>query len=330
MKALIIGILGVSAAAVLGCWQVHVSAPPPPPAAGAKAPATVTYDHTLKKVDRTRKPVIALLRGGDLVALKDYLPFGRTLVANRIEANGSKTPVLVQGGADADIRLPADIRPFLVREMLDTREFVVIERERILEIARELALAKTGAANPATTARPGMLIGVHYIVEAAYWPVGGLPPDDPALDGVKREIARRRLRINPSQACVMYLTVYKVETGEVKAVACGADLRPMVAVKKAVEDLVDQMADVVEPIKVTAVDPRTGLATFDMGADSGVKANDMFTVVPPAGADKSAAPIKVQVTEVAPLYSLARILSADKTSVRTGQELAPETMAQTK
>lgn len=306
-------VVGLAAALCLADKKIQVLPPPPPPA-DTKPAATFKYDHQVRKVTRDRKPVIALLRPGDVVQLAEYLPFGRGVAITTTRPDGTKRETIIKDGTeDAPVRMPGPIRQYLTRELLDTREFVVVERERILEIARELALAKTQAANPDTVARPGRLIGVHYIVEGSYWAAGGLPAADPALDGVRREIARRRLPVDPSQACVMYLTITKVETGEVKAVACGADLRPLVAVKKAVEDLVDQLADIVEPIKVARVNPETGLALLDIGAGDGTKAGDVFTLA-------AAEPVKAEVVEVQPLSCVVKLPPGAAASVKEGQE----------
>lgn len=313
--------------AALAVDKIHVSPPPPPPPAETKPAPAVDYKHEVKKVQRDRKPVIALLRPGDVVELHDYLPFGRGVGITDVNPDGTKSQTIIKDGTeDRRTFMPS---PFLTRELLATGEFIVVERERILEIARELALAKTQAVDPNTTPRPGRLIGVHYIIEAAYYPAGGLPADDPALIPVKREIQRRRLAFDPRNACVMYLTVYKVETGEVKAVACGADLQPLKAVQRAVEDLVDQLGEIVEPIKVAKVNPETGMAFLDVGSSAGVKAGDVFTLGPagPPGEPAAATPppIKVQVFQVTDLYSLIKVTGGEKSAVREGQVAKPET-----
>jgi hypothetical protein len=292
--------LGVLAAphGTLADEKIQV-APPPPPSGEKQGEPAYDYKHEIQTVRRDRKPVLALLRAGDVVELQEYLPFGRGVNISRsgsgevnvqttkTDGTGKETTATVTGQGsttirtgreDAPVFMPAPIRQFLTRELVATRQFVVVERERILEITRELALAKTAAVNPETAPRPGLLIGVHYIVEGSYFPVGGLPADDPALAPVRREIQKRRLNLDPALACVMYLTVYKVETGEVKAVACGADLRPLVAVERAVEDLLDQMRDVVEPIRVARVNPETGMATLDIGSADGVTPGTAFLI----------------------------------------------------
>jgi len=313
--------------------------PPPPPPSGEK-PAEPAYDykHEIQTVRRDRKPVLALLRAGDVVELQEYLPFGRgvnisrsgsaevNVQTTRTDGTGKETTATVTGEGsttirtgreDAPVFMPAPIRQYLTRELVATRQFVVVERERILEIARELALAKTAAVSPETAPRPGRLIGVHYIVEGSYFPVGGLPADDPALAPVRREIQKRRLNLDPALACVMYLTVYKVETGEVKAVACGADLRPLVAVQRAVEDLLDQMREVVEPIRVARVNPETGMATLDIGSSDGVTPGTAF-LIETTPAEGGPPQTVAGIAEKVDLLSSAVKLADPKAAVREG------------
>jgi hypothetical protein len=296
--------------------------PPPPPSTTATATPQFNYDHKVKKVERDRKPVIALMRVGDVVELADYLPFGRGISRTKTDSDGSKTQTIWKDGSEDDpIRMPIAIRQFLVRELVQSGEFVVLERQRIIELARELALAKTPATDPDTTPRPGRLIGVHFMVEGAFYAAGALPPNDPALDSVRREIAKRRLNINPAQACVMYLNVYKVETGEVKVVACGAALQPMEAVKKAVEDLADQLAEVTEPIRISRILGDKGLALLDIGSDSGARVGDQFTLGPavdPKTKDPTSL-VKAEVVKVEALSSIVKI-SGDVKSVQENQE----------
>jgi hypothetical protein len=306
-------------AAGLACEEIRVAPPPSPSLADSKAPAAFKYEHAIKKVARDRKPVLALLRAGDIAELKDVLPFGRTVIANAVNPDGSRIPTIVRGNPDAPVLLPVDMRAFLVRELLGTQEFIVLERERIVEIAREIALAKTAAVNPDTVVRPGRLIGVHYIVEGSYFAAGGLPADDPALADVRKDLAKRRLKLDPSQASVLYLTVYKVETGEVKAVACGADLKPMVAAKKAVEDLVDQLANIVEPVKVVGVNADRGLALLDIGSEDGTKAGDVFTLSP--GGDGGAKPVmKAKVIKVESLSCIVSVQADDRVNLTGNME----------
>lgn len=294
--------------AVASCVdKVRVPAPPRPSTAPQPA-AAYDYRHELKEVERERRPVIALMRPGDVVQLAEHLPFGRGVSIGETDAEGKKSQVIIKDGTeDAPVRLPPQIRQYLVREMLDTREFVVVERERILELVRELEFGLTPATDEKTTPRAGRLYGVHYIVEANYYPVGALPREDPALDAVKAELRRRRIRADPSRSAVVYLNVYKVETGEVKAVACGAAFQPMVAAKRAVQDLLDQLADVVEPVRIVSVDHASGTAVLDIGTESNARVGDRYEV----GDDQA------EVIQVAPLTSTAR-LSAKAADVQPG------------
>jgi len=333
--------------------EIQVAPPPPPPEKATEPAPTFDYKHEIKEVKRGRKAVVALLRTGDVVALREYLPFGRGVgisqtadakikgqadakikgqvgaetgdvdlnVEAKTDAVAKTDTVIKTGLEDAPVLMPMPIRQFLTRALLRTRAFVVVERERILEIVRELALAKTQAVDPKTAPRPGRLIGVHYIIEGAYFCAGALPRNDPALAPVRREIRKRRLDIDPTAAAVMYLTVYRVETGEIKAVACGADLRPLVAVERAVEDLLDQMRDVVEPIRVTHVNPETGMAILDIGSDSGVKPGDAFLLG--SAADETGA-LKAQAVEVKQLFSTVKIAEGDAETLREGMEARPE------
>lgn len=324
-------VLAVPASVSLADPKIQVAPPPPPPPAPARPPAAYDFKHEVRKVVRDRKPVVALLRPGDVTQLADFMPFGR----GDTITDGRSVSILRIGQPDEPVYMPPSVRQFLMRELLQTGEFVVIERERILEILRELAFARTGAVAPDTAPRPGRLIGVHYIVEGSFFGAGGLPLDDPALEGVKREIARRRLALDPRQSCVMYLTVYKVETGEVKAVACGADFQALVAVRKAVEDLVDQLGEIVEPIKISQVDPRTGQALLDIGSEGGARPGDVFALAPagapgPGGAAGGAAAQPpaagsptARVVQTWPLYSLVEVAPDQRAGVKDGQQARP-------
>jgi len=321
-------------AAPRDCLAAKITvAPPPPPPPPTQGTQTFDYKHEVKKVVRDRKPVVALLRQGDVIQWADFFPFGRGTTIT--EARDFS--VLTQGRRDEPVYMPPSVRQYLTRELLLTGEFIVLERERVIEIMREIAFAKTGAVNAETAPRPGRIIGVHYIIEGSFFGTGGLPPDDPALEGVKNEIKKRRLNIDPRAACVMYLTIYKVETGEVKAVACGADLQPLVAVKKAVEDLVDQLGDIVEPIKLSQVNANTGQAIIDIGSDAGAKPGDQYTLAPPAptgatgaagaaGATAAAAAkpaATAKVLQTWPLYSLVEVPADQRAQVKDGLEAKP-------
>jgi hypothetical protein len=313
----VLAVAAVASAPVRADPKINVAPPPPPPSDTRPAPA-FDYKHEVRKAARDRKAVAALLRPGDVAQLADFTPFGRGITVTEMK----NLTILQAGRADEPVYMPPSVRQFLTRELLATGQFIVLERERVLEVLRELAFAKTPAVDANAAPRPGRLMGVHYMIEGSYFAQGGLPPDDVALDRVKREIARRRLNVDPRQSCVMYLTVTKVETGEIKAVACGADLQPLVAVKTAVEDLVDQMGQVVEPIKVSQVDRQTGQALLDVGSEDRVQVGDAFALGTPAapGQPPAAPAATAKVVEVQPLYSVVQIPDASRPAVQDGQE----------
>lgn len=309
-KALV-AMIGAAVVAAASCDEDRLNTAKPPDAAVQKAVAQqYEYKHTLRQVKRDRKPVVALLRPGDTQALADALPFGRgvSFVGDNLR--------IVTGREDARVRMPGPIRQYLTKELVQSGQLIVLERERILEIIRELSLGETRFVDKEKAPQVGHLIGVHYILEGSYFPVGGLPSDDPALIDARSRAAR--LGLDPMASAVMYLTVYKVETGEVKAVACGADVEPLVAVRKAVDDLLDQMAEVTVPIKVAEVDAETGLAVLDSGSEAGVQAGQAFRLgtegekVPPETAPT------VQAVKVEPLSSIVKVKSGDASAVRPG------------
>ena len=330
--------------------KIYVPPPPPPPSEAEKPAPTYDYKHEIKEVKRDRRPVLALLRVGDVVELEEYLPFGRGVNTTRSGSTeidlettrsdgtseettgtitGERSTTTRTGREDAPVLMPPVIRRYLTRELLASKQFVVVERERILQIARELALAKTAAVNAETAPRPGMLIGVHYIVEGSYFPVGALPADDPALAPVRREIQKRRLNLDPAVASVMYLTVYKVETGEVKAMAVGADLQPLVAVRRAVEDLLDQMREVVEPIRIVRVDKETGMAVLDIGSSDGIVPGTQFAIqTAPAAEGAPAQTVTAVAEKVDLLSSTVRLPEDAKSSVAEGATAKREAPAE--
>jgi curli biogenesis system outer membrane secretion channel CsgG len=52
----------------------------------------------------------------------------------------------------------------LVTELLDTNQFRLVEREQIDKILREQDFGSTGRVNPASAARIGKILGVHYLI----------------------------------------------------------------------------------------------------------------------------------------------------------------------
>lgn len=301
--------------AVASCDDRLNTAKPPDAAVQKAAARQYEYKHQIRQVKRDRKPVVALLRPGDTQALADALPFGRG-----VSFLGEDNLRIVTGREDARVRMPGPIRQYLTKELVQSGQVIVLERERILEIIRELSMGETRFADKEKAPRIGHLIGVHYILEGSYWPVGGLPADDPQFDDARKRAARQGF--DPNAVAVMYLTCYKVETGEVKAVATGADIQPLIAVRKAVDDLLDQMAEVTVPIKVAQVDAETGMAVLDTGSEAGTKAGDQFRLAKEGEKAAENAPV-VQAVEVGPLSSTVKVASGGAEAIAQGMLAEP-------
>lgn len=89
-------------------------------------------------------------------------------------ADGTQVVVNVQGGTaipsgglEMNLGMSARDRAFLKQELMESQSFVVVEREKILDIVREQNFGKTSYVNPATVVEPGELMGVQYLIEAS-------------------------------------------------------------------------------------------------------------------------------------------------------------------
>jgi hypothetical protein len=300
-----LALLGLSSCAA---EPVSVSSPPAP-GQDSSAPK-FDYKHTIQKVQE-RRPVVALLRPKDLVDLKDYLPFGRKKVVLQQEGDQVKR-FEVQGEEDAPVLASAEQRLFLMRELTRSREVILVERERIFEIVRELEFGETKYVDKDTKPKIGNLLGVHYILEPAFFPGG----TQPAQSSVWAELAkhasgRRKAEVLRAGLVVAYLSAYDVQTGHVVAVAYGAGRTDAEAAGKVVEDLVDQLAGTSPPIRVIRFDEK-GNPVLDIGYKDGVKPGDRFTV---RTADGEAI---VEAAKVDPFQFIGRILKGTKKALEKG------------
>ena len=291
-----------------GCVDtVHVAAPPPPSTESETSPRTYDYKHKLRKVDRERRPVVALLRAGDIAQLKDYLPFGRTRVVVYQDGDQMKRAE-VRGKADAPALVTAEQRLFLMRELTMSRDVVLVERERIFEIIRELEFGETKYAEKNTRPKLGDLLGVHYILEPAFFKGGSAPAQDSAWAELAKHATRRRqAEIMRENLVAAYLCACDVQTGHVMAVAYGAGETHAVAARAVVADLVDQLADATPPVRVIRFD-KEGNPVLDIGSKEGVKQGDRFTV--------GSAVIEAQ--RVDPFEFIGRLLTGTKRDIRQG------------
>ena len=203
-----------------------------------------------------------------------------------------------------------------MRELLEAGEFVVLERERILEIIRELEFAESRYVDADSVKRTGKLYGVHFIIEAAYFP--------PAQGGAAAGEAERIWPSHPAREVrtdhsAVYLDVFDVETGQVRAVCFGSDRNPAVAARNAVDELVSKLASATPPIAVQEVGDANHIL-INIGAEDNVKAGDKFQVVRPTPPPENSVsvpegPTTIEVWKVDPLTSLGRLLFGGSVSV---------------
>ena len=321
--------------------QVSVPAPPPPPPPpvhSATPPAPLS-DVPAQPPRVGRPPVIALMRTGDTLALADILPFGRQppeagnaapqAPIQQVFVNTTPPSPTVAGN---DL-LPPQIHVALRRELVSSGCFMVIERERIMRVVEELELGKTAYFDKQTTVPPGRLWGVHFIVEGSF-----LAPEQggDAAAGAERRPVIDRARPVPLGQNAVYLSVYDVETGEVKCVALGFDANPMLAARKAVKDLVLKLGCDSPPIRVAAVEKvgnRTVL-TLDapsqeappVGTRLTIVDSEQFKATGPQAAPKATAQFiapSPKPNNVSPAPTREHTDSNDKTAGSTAPQAAP-------
>ena len=216
-----------------------VIGPPPPPGAVPAPEMRVEQPVTTPTTQRERKPVLALMRAGDTEALREVLPFG----PQRSRMNPYHPDFGTPNEAGPPVLLPPEVRQYLMRELLEAGEFVVLERERILEIIRELEFAESRYVDADSVKRTGKLYGVHFIIEAAYFP----PADAAAGEGAYlAEPPCREVRTDHS---AVYLDVFDVEASPWFA---GSD-RIQPSLLAAVDELVSKLASATPPIAVQEV-----------------------------------------------------------------------------
>ena len=184
--ALWLGIAAVAVACALqtGCQPQGDSTnavAPPPPAPEAAPPQVRTFDYTHKVVVSSRRRggclyTVAILRFGDTTEVEGQ-PFGKARPTDdgKKPAGGDvNVNVEVKLGpqpADRPVTTPPQInkraREILKHQLVQSEAFAVIERERILEILREINLGKTKYVDPETAPDEGKLISVQYLIEGS-------------------------------------------------------------------------------------------------------------------------------------------------------------------
>ena len=356
-KIFVAGAVLLAAFAAVGCGGGGAPAgiqAPPPAAAGAPPPVRV-YDYTHKvAIDAKRRPgqqwTVAILRFGDTRSVDDA-PFGREKTPEK--TGGGDVNVNVEIGARVPARptqtppqMNKRAREILKNALLKSAAFTVVERERILEIMREINFGKTKYVDPATAPAQGNLLGVRYLIEGSL----GLNEDrtlkdtldakedyrdetDPgplrnifrrgranrrrqmaALEELRRRRAQQRSQRKFSNAC--YLSAYEVQTGRIMVSVMGLGTNGLEAIEDAVEELIDELTDKDDGLRIAAV---IGDKVYlDIGKKGGIKTGQRFQIIHRGkevrdrngqiiGHDETEVG-EIEVTEVRDLLSIAKVV----------------------
>ncbi|HOB73544.1 MAG TPA: CsgG/HfaB family protein [Phycisphaerae bacterium] len=315
-------IIGVAFLGWAGCSQDTCEseiAPPPPPPPRDTAALTYDYTHSIQPKRRPglrRKLVLALVRFAEDKPLDDAeVPFGpetsdtpaagSTNISVNIQTSG------VQAGKPTrqPLGINARAREILKHELMKTGDFVVVERERILDILREQKFSQSRHVNPATRTESGELMGVQYLLEGSIGlnedmtfknttdaPRSYKDGDSPLYDRIfspSPSDRQRRLRALAARqrdmmkrhqkqvenAVGAYLSLYDVRTGQLVAEAFGIGGNGLAAIQDAVEDLVDKCRNIPNPVCVAAIH---GERIFlDIGSEDRVQPGQKFRYVIP-------------------------------------------------
>ncbi|HOD79885.1 MAG TPA: CsgG/HfaB family protein [Phycisphaerae bacterium] len=303
-----------------GCGSSNVpagvSAPPPPPSAAPPPLRTYDYSHKVlasAKARAGKRWTVAILRFGDTGNVEG-VPWGgpqATQPAQKGDVN-----VNIRIGPDGPTGEPSQARPLmnkrardlLKHELVQAEAFNVVERERILEILREVNFGKTAFADPETAPDQGQLLCVRYLIEGSL----GLNEDKTlkdtldkgitykdadcppglwdnifnrgrvnrekmmiAINRVREERQRDAMRRTFNVAC--YLSVYDVHSGAVVTSVMGLGSNGLEAIQDAVEELVDALADQEGDVRVAAV---IGDKVYlDRGSNAGMQKGARLQVV---------------------------------------------------
>jgi hypothetical protein len=296
---------------------LSVDAPPPPPPEG-KNDATYDYTHTvLPKSHKAmaRRMVVALVRFEEDRPLEDeQIPFGPTpddepapapdsmSVQVEVQTGGIQTNGPVTSAKPTSMGLRT--RAMLKHELMESESFVVVERDRILDLLREQKFGQSGYVHPIGTPETGKLMGVQYLLDGSVGLNEDLtfkdtiraPPDYRESDQSlfdkmfssspgatqKRLKALRERQKRWSQAQVtqetnpigVHLNLYSAKTGELVVVAYGIGATSQLAVRDAVDELVDRCRDLTNPPTIVAIEGDR--IVIDTGAVDHVEVGQKF------------------------------------------------------
>jgi hypothetical protein len=309
----------------------YESAPiPPPPLAADERPApTIYYPHEVRRAQDTalrRKLVVG------------FIPFVSEATLEGDTDRATTRPTLEQATRENFLRQT------LRRELLESGAFVVVERDDLIPILREIEFGESRFVSPETRPEVGEIIAVQYLLNASIGPnqdptfkesVEPLPRYDELSDAMKvlavdrgvvlaRIQELRRLRLRAAHAVILahaypysaYLSLYSVRTSEVAAEAFGIGATLLDALRDAVEELVDACAEIAPPPRIAYVD---GERVFiDLGSDDGVGVGQRFRYVWEGPAIRNTAGQVIghdsqeggllEVTRVEPLMSVAQVV----------------------
>ncbi|MBT3278100.1 MAG: hypothetical protein HN909_08680 [Phycisphaerales bacterium] len=315
--------IGVTFTAVIaiGCGpttnQPAGMAPPPPPTARVGSNKTYDYTHSLQVDPKKRLGQswsVAILRFGDTRVVEN-VPFGPEPAKEATVTGGVNVKVAV--GTQPVPSRPTQSTPaitkrsrdFLKHALVTSKAFTVVERERILEILREINFSKTPHVDPSTSPESGKLYSVRYLIEGSL----GRNEDKTLKDTIDAkknysdisqsdrgfasnifkstatrreerlaalaEMQKRRFKEKQQQtfSTACYLSAYDVRTGQVKVSVMGLGTNDLEAINDAVEVLIEELAEKDDGIRVAAVSGDT--VYFDIGSKGGIKAGDSFQII---------------------------------------------------
>jgi len=239
-------------------------------------------------------------------------------------------------------------REILKNSLVNSDAFTLVERERILEILREINFGKTKYVDSQTAPADGQLYCVRYLIEGSlgfnedktlkgnldatenYRDVSDYDPATFNIFGKQKlsrsqraaalqELRKRRLQRQAqrkfSVAC--YLSAYEVRTGRVKVSVMGLGTNGLEAINDAVEELIDELASKDDGLRVATASGNT--VYIDIGSKGGVKVGETFQVIHLGKEIRNRNGLiigyeetevgEIEVTHVKELMSIAKILS---------------------
>lgn len=330
----------------------HPAPPPPPPR--AEADRTYDYTHSIQQDGvgvLNRKLVVALVRFQEDRPVED-VPFGPGPEIVPVEGSDNVVVDVQVGGVRTagepkqPLSMNRRAREILKHELMESESFVLVERERILDILREQRFGQTRYVNPATSAEIGEVMSVQYLLEGSI----GLNEDRTLKDALDppptykdggpslaerifnptmaanrarlHELAEQRRRylsqkmMRDENPIGTYLSLYDVRTSQVVVEAFGIGGNGLESIADAVEDLVDKCRDIPNPVRIAAVDQDR--VFLDIGMQDRVSVGQRFRYFTPGPVVRNNAGQvigtqdeeggEVEITRVDELMSVAKVV----------------------